>query len=161
MLDVTINESLTTYRFYILCVALDDWQHKGNEGNRLPHKGNIMFQGWAGMGPMLNGVVRSMGSIPTPSSHINPSPPSAAYMRQWIRSALVQIMVVAYKAPSYYMNQCWFIVNWTFWNKFQLNFNQNTKLYIHENASDNIVCDYWSFTRQDFSYSRLLGVQKW
>ena len=26
-------------------------------------------------------------------------------------------------------------------NKFQWNFNQNTKLFIHENASENVVCE--------------------
>ena len=29
---------------------------------------------------------------------------------------------------------------WTLRNKLQWNFNQNTKLFIHENASENIVC---------------------
>ena len=47
----------------------------------------------------------------------NSSPPGAAYMHQWIRSALVQIMVVAYSAPSHYLNQWW--VNWTLRKKLQ------------------------------------------
>ena len=42
--------------------------------------------------------------------------------------------------PSHYLNQCWVIVNWTLRNKFQWNINQNTKLFIHEKASENIVC---------------------
>ena len=54
-------------------------------------------------------------------------PPSAAYMRQWIGSAL-------------FLNQCWIIVNWILRNKLQWNFNQNTNFFIHENASKNIVC---------------------
>ena len=33
------------------------------------------------------------------------------------------------------------IVNCTLRNKLQWNFNQNTKLFIHKNASDNIVCN--------------------
>ena len=70
---------------------------------------------------------------------INSSPPSAAYMPQWIRSALVRLWLVAYSAPSHYLKQCWFIVNWTLRNKLQWKFNQNTKLFIHENASQNIV----------------------
>ena len=41
----------------------------------------------------------------------------------------------------HYLNQCWVIVNWTLWDKFQWNFNQNAKLFIHENASEYIVCD--------------------
>ena len=72
---------------------------------------------------------------------VNSSPPSAAYMRRWIKSVLVQIMACRLSAPSHYLNQCWVIVNWTLGNKFQWNFNQNTKLFIHENASENVVCE--------------------
>ena len=42
--------------------------------------------------------------------------------------------------PNHYLNQCWVIVNWTQRNKLQWNCNQNTKFFIHENASENIVC---------------------
>ena len=45
---------------------------------------------------------------------------------------------VAYSAPSQYLNWCWIIVNWTLRNKLQWQFNQNTKLFIHENAYENI-----------------------
>ena len=31
-------------------------------------------------------------------------------------------------------------IKWTIRNKLKWNFNQNTKLFIHENASENIVC---------------------
>ena len=48
---------------------------------------------------------------------------------------------VAYSAPSHYLSQCWLIVNWTLRNKLQWNFNQNTKIFIHENAPENIVCE--------------------
>ena len=74
------------------------------------------------------------------ASNGNSSPPSAAYTHQWIKATLVQIMVVAYLAPSHYLNQCWVIVNWTLRNKLQWNFNQNTKFFIHENLSENVVC---------------------
>ena len=49
--------------------------------------------------------------------------------------------LVAYPAPSHYLNQCWVIDNWTLRNKPQWNSNQNTTLSIHENASENIVCE--------------------
>ena len=49
--------------------------------------------------------------------------------------------LVAYLAPSHYLNQCWVLVNWTLRNKLQRNFNQNTKLFIHKSASENIVCE--------------------
>ena len=43
--------------------------------------------------------------------------------------------------PSHYLNQCRVIINWTFRNKVQWNFNQNTKLFIHKNAFENTVCE--------------------
>ena len=49
--------------------------------------------------------------------------------------------LVAYSTPSHYPNPCWVIVNWTPSNKLQWNFKQNMKLFIHENASENIVCE--------------------
>ena len=39
-----------------------------------------------------------------PISNVNTSPPSPAYVHHWIGSALVQIMVVTYSAPSHYLN---------------------------------------------------------
>ena len=35
---------------------------------------------------------------------------------------------------SHYLNQCWNIVNWTLRNKFQGNFNRQSKIFIQENA---------------------------
>ena len=60
------------------------------------------------------------------------SPPSAAYMRQWTRSALVREMACRLFGASYYLNQCCFINNWILRNKFQWNFNQNTYVFIHK-----------------------------
>ena len=48
--------------------------------------------------------------------------------------------LVACSVPSHYLNQNWLIVNWTLRNKLQWNSNQNTKLFIHENAFENVVC---------------------
>ena len=56
--------------------------------------------------------------------------------QHWFR-----LWLVAYLAPSHNPNQCWVIVSWTFRNKLQWNFDQNTKLFIHQNASENIVCE--------------------
>ena len=50
-------------------------------------------------------------------------------------------MACRLSAPSHYLNQCWVIVNWTLRNKFQWNSNHNTKLFIHRNASENIICE--------------------
>ena len=43
--------------------------------------------------------------------------------------------------PSHYLNQCWNIVNWTLGNKLQWNFNQNSNIFIQENAFENGVCE--------------------
>ena len=45
----------------------------------------------------------------------NPSH-SAAYMRQWIRSALLRMTACRLFAPGLCLGQCWVIVNW---NRFQ------------------------------------------
>ena len=62
-------------------------------------------------------------------------------MRQWIGWALLQIMAVAYLVPNHYLNQCWFIVNWTLRNKFQWNFSQKSNYFIQENAFENVICE--------------------
>ena len=71
---------------------------------------------------------------------INLSPPGAAYMRQHIGSALVQIMACRLSAASHYLNQCWRIVNWTLGNKFQWNLSRNSHTSIQENSIENAVC---------------------
>ena len=43
-------------------------------------------------------------------------------------------------APSHLLNQCWFIVNQIFMNKFQWNLNQNANIFIQENTFQNVVC---------------------
>ena len=65
------------------------------------------------------------------SDYLNSSPPRAAYMRKEIGSALIQILACR-------LFGAWW-VNWTLRNKFQGNFNRNTKLFMLENASENIV----------------------
>ena len=60
---------------------------------------------------------------------LNSSPPSA----------------VGNSVPSNYLNQCWFIVNWTLSNKIQRYLNQNTKVFFHWNASENVVCEMAAF----------------
>ena len=46
----------------------------------------------------------------------------------WFRKRLV-----AYPVPSYYLYQCWLIVNWTPRNKFQWYLNRNSIILIQEN----------------------------
>ena len=56
--------------------------------------------------------------------------------KHWFRQLLV-----ACSAPSNYLNQHWLIVNWTFRNRLQWNLNQNTKVFIHKNAFEYVVCE--------------------
>ena len=65
----------------------------------------------------------------------NSSPPNAAYLPPCIGLAMIQIMVCRLSLSR--LNQCW-LVNWKLRNKFHS--NQNTKLFIHENVLESIVC---------------------
>ena len=73
-------------------------------------------------------------------STINSSPPSVAYMYQWTRSALVQLVAFTCSAPSHYLTQ-WCLIVGILRKKFQWNSDQSTKLLIHKNASENIICE--------------------
>ena len=52
------------------------------------------------------------------------------WFRQWL---------VAWSAPSHYLNQCWHILNWNLRNKLQWNLNRNPFIFIQENAFENVV----------------------
>ena len=84
---------------------------------------------------------------------INSLRPSDTNMRRWTGSLLVQI--IACSAPSHYLNQCWNIVNWTFRNKLQWNFNRNSSIFIKEIAFQNVVC------KMVFILSRPQWVNLW
>ena len=49
--------------------------------------------------------------------------------------------LVAYSAPSHYLNEWWIIVKQTIRNKLPWNSSQNTKFLIHVNAFEKIVCE--------------------
>ena len=67
--------------------------------------------------------------------------PQVPHMHQWIGSALIQIMACRlFGVKLLFKPMPRYIVNWTPGNKLQWTFNQNTKFFIHENASENIVC---------------------
>ena len=66
-------------------------------------------------------------------------PPSVAYIRQWTWSALVQIMACRLIGAKPLSGPMLDIVNWTLRNKLQWNFNQSTKLFIHEIALEYVV----------------------
>ena len=70
---------------------------------------------------------------------VKSSPPGATYMHWWTGSALVQLMAChlfgAKPLPDPILTYCQLDLR----NKLQWNFNQNTNLFIHENASETIV----------------------
>ena len=45
----------------------------------------------------------------------------------------------AWAAPCHYLKQCWNIINWTFRNKLQWNFNRNSNSFIQVSVFENIV----------------------
>ena len=61
-------------------------------------------------------------------------------MRHQTRPSLVQIMTCRLvSAPSQYLNQWCVIVNWSLRKKLQSNCIQNSNIFIHENAFENVV----------------------
>ena len=48
---------------------------------------------------------------------------------------------VPWTEPSHYLNQCWYIVNWTLRNMIQLNFSRNQNIFIQEKALQNDICE--------------------
>ena len=79
--------------------------------------------------------------------NVNSSPHSAAYMRRWIGSALLQIMVCRLFGTKPLSEQTFCYSQelspgpLVYGNKLQWNFNRNRKLFIHGNASEYIVCE--------------------
>ena len=73
----------------------------------------------------------------TCTSTFNSCRPSAVYTRQH----RFRLWIVAYSAPSHYLNQSRNIVNWTIGNKRHGNFNRNSYISIHENAFETVVCE--------------------
>ena len=49
--------------------------------------------------------------------------------------------LVAYLAPRLYLNKCWIIANWTLRYKLLIKLQSRYKIFIHENVSENIVCE--------------------
>ena len=79
--------------------------------------------------------------LTTNYSLINSLRPSDAYMHQQINHHWFRQWLVAWPAPSHYLNHCWNIVNWTLGNKLQWNLNRNSNIFIQENAFENNVCE--------------------
>ena len=120
-----IEESLCS-RNQFLCLATTPMQYSLKSMTFVNHCGwkqSTMYRSWK---TYMNGLTHLLIVL-----HICVSKSCHHWFRWWL---------VAYSAPSHYVNQCWVIVNWILGNKLQWNFNQNIKLFIHENATENIVC---------------------
>ena len=70
---------------------------------------------------------------------VNSLRPRDAYMRQWTNQHWFRQWLVAWPAPSHYLNQCWNILNWIHRNKFHWKLNRNLYIFIQENAFENVV----------------------
>ena len=75
------------------------------------------------------------------TASVNTLRPSDAYMRRWSNHHWFRWRLVAWSAPSHYLNQCWNIVNRTLGNELQWNFNRNWNISIEENTFENVVCE--------------------
>ena len=73
------------------------------------------------------------------SQYVNSLRPSDAYMRQKANHHCLRWWLVAWSAPSHYLNQWWNIVNANLPNTFQWNRKQNSYIFIQENAFQNVV----------------------
>ena len=81
-------------------------------------------------------------TAPSPRGQwVNSLRPSDAYMCQQSSHHWFRLWLVAWSAPSHYLNQCWNIVNWTIGNQLQWNFYLNSNIFIHENAFESVVCE--------------------
>ena len=69
-------------------------------------------------------------------------------------------MVVASSAPSHYMNQYWLVVNLTTGNKLLGNSNRNKKIFIHENAFENVVCGMASILSRPQCVKRIGSIKR-
>ena len=73
---------------------------------------------------------------------INSSPPSAAYMHQLIGSASVQIMACRLFGAKQLSKPMLGYCHLDPYNKLQWKFNQNVKIFIHEDAYEKIICEF-------------------
>ena len=78
------------------------------------------------------------------------------HMRQWTYDHWFRYWLVAWMAPSHFMNQWWTIVNLTLRNKLQWNTNRKLHIFIKENAFENVVCQSGSHLARPQCFKRIL-----
>ena len=91
----------------------------------------------------------------------NKSPPplrpprihSATYMRQWIRSALVQVMACRLFGTKPVLGYCQLVIR----NNLQWYFNKNTKIFIHENIWKwRPFCPGWKWVNSVYLHANII-----
>ena len=60
-------------------------------------------------------------------------------MSQWTNHFWFRYWLIAWSAPSHYLNQWWNSVNWTLKNKLQWNFSRYSYIFIKDGAFENVV----------------------
>ena len=68
----------------------------------------------------------------TSTPRANSLRPRDTYMRQWSNNHWFRQWLVAWSEPTHYLNHFWNIINWSLKNKLQLNFKQNSNIFIQE-----------------------------
>ena len=81
------------------------------------------------------------GSLLLSWFNFNSLRPSDAYMRRQSNHHWFRLWLVAWSAPSHYLNQCWIIINSNHRNKLRWNPRRNSSIFILENAFENVVCE--------------------
>ena len=95
---------------------------------------------------------------------INSSCSSAAYMRRWTRSSLVQIIACRLFGAKPLTKPMLVYCQLEPYEKLQRNFNQYTELFIHETSTENIVCEMAAILfrgRWDKRYDVLFVYSVW
>ena len=92
---------------------------------------------------------------------VNSLRPSDAYMLQQTNRHWFRQWLVAWSAPSHYLNQCWDIAHWTHRNKLQWNFYQNSYIFIQENPFENGVWKMASILSRHQCVKPTETIQKW
>ena len=80
-------------------------------------------------------------SIPMPCGGVNSAPTSAAYMRQWIGSTLIQIIACCLFGTKPLSKPMLGYCQLDSSEQTSVNFQSRYKLFIHENETENSVCE--------------------
>ena len=65
---------------------------------------------------------------------------------------------VARSVTNHFRNQCWNIVKLSLRNKLRWHFDQNSYIFIHENAFKNVACEIADICRVLYACSKIPGV---